>query len=489
MRQQATDPPITLIPMHNLSDPATWDALQASRNWAHLLSQLPNDPSPVTLARRAQLYMLSDDPAINTKALPSLDAVQDCPPCTGMRLLILCQERQYEEVVATGYTHVGMTPLEREDACHAHAALAFSHSALRNSFEAYAHIRMALEHAQALGMHDRAQFLTSLHLNTLSNAGQPKPDQYRQLLLNSMPAGRRAYTIRGHAESIMASGDYRAALRVLGAPTNDDAMTAGLRAALTLSAGLPLITPADERSSWGTVALGIQRYFAGDNDIQKLRDITSEPAATVGRIISALMLCRGQQFDRYALRILGDEPVRADQRLAWRMTRWVIDHQNGRTDRTGYHIRAVEAAAQATKCPRALLSLLMRASPDLYVLLSHSPVEIEGLGEALVHVPLLMGDVILYGERRIPAPGRSGRMMVLDAMGLPAEELDPTEKRRFTKRVREENIPAPINMGWVVRTLHGEARSNFEEGWTTAVQDTVSHLTPSVQEKLSHHPL
>lgn len=498
MRQHLTDTPSTLPPPMRppfLDDPASWDAIQTAQRPPGILAAIPARlTDPVAQARRAYLMMCSDQYATMMEGAALMEEVSYTVPGRGLHLMVLAQMGRHEEVRASGYQRTGLTPLECEDACHAHAALAVSCRAMGRHMEAYGHVMISLEHARALNMQDRAQYLDLLRLQVLGMTRHPSPDEAGALLKRGMPATRRAFGLRGHADSLMALGDYRAALRALGPAATDDRETAGMRAYLTLACGLPLLAPPADDTEWGRVAILLQQLLTGQKageavDVQ----YHFEPIASYARALQALHLTLDHGHDRYALRTLGTAPDRPDQRAVWEGVRWIIDHRAGRTGSLVQHVRAIEDACSELRCPRALLSLLAALQPNLYVLLCNTPAKIDGLGEQLHRIPVLTGDDVVMGTQRFNVPGRSGRVMVSDALGIPDDTLDRSDRKRFRDRMREVGInQEPVNLGGIIRQLHGAGAGMDPveaEEWAANFRSTMGQLTPSVHKLLHHYPL
>lgn len=478
----------------HLDNPALWDAITAARPRDVVLASIPKKlTDDIAQTRRAMLRFQSPDIAERLAAFQLLQERADTPLARGLYILFLAQMGHHEQACALKYTRRGLTALDSEEASYAHAGLAVSHGALGRHMDAYAHIMMSLDHAQAAGMADRLQYLEFLRYRTLNNTDQPEPENNGEALLHPMPAPRRYFGRQGHADGHMSVGDYRTALIHLGPAAADDIRTANMRAVLNIFVDFPLLRRPDPSTEWGVVAQGLQRLFSGNNDTDGLLQLTQDPTRTWGRMITALMLARGEGYDRHARRTLGTMPVRLDLRAVWVLFHWIIDHRAGRTNLLVQHVRALEDVCALLRTPRNILLALARLEPELYVLLCNTPAQIDGLGDELPRLPILIGDSVLYEGRSIPAPGRTGRVYVTEALGLPDDVLDPTEKRRFRNKMSDEGVPgSPVNLGAVVSLLRaaqpgGDAMD--KRMWEDALSSTMHQFSVSVQEVLHHYPL
>lgn len=475
-----------------LDDPVHWDAISAIQPWDTLLAAIPARlTDPVTQARRGQLLLSSRDQVRAQQGVELLSEQGAHAPASGLYLMALAELGHHEQVRASGYQRRGYSPLELEDAVHAHAGLAVSCGALGLHLDAYAHVMIALEHARGLGLTHRTQYLSLLRLHLLSMTGQPDPDSAGGALCAPMPPARRAFGLRAHAGGLMALGDYRAALQALGPASADDQESSDMRATLALTCGLPVLRAPSEGTEWGQLALGLQRLIQGSSEVGPLLSLVHEPVSTAGRIVAALMLARGHGYDQHALRSLGPVPTRPDQRAMWEIVRWVIDWQAGRRGDLVGHARRIEEACRALRCPAQVLGVLAAIEPELYVLLCHTPVRIDGLGSHLPAIPLLWGDEVVHRGVQVPVPGRIGRVLVSEALGIPDDTLDPTERRRYRRRLAEHGVSArPVNLGAVVRALRDAQPGPVERGaWESAQRATVGQLSASVREQLHHFPL
>ncbi|WP_345466253.1 hypothetical protein [Deinococcus carri] len=470
-----------------LADPAAFDRLRAATPWRELLTRLPG-VDPLTDVRRAYL-LLSGTPAEMAVAAEALADDSLPAPARGVRMLLLAQLRQYEQVLALNYKRRGASEQAQEEACHAYAALSVAHGGLGHHREAYADIQIALEHAEALGMTDRANYLAFLAGRHDTQAGRPDPEAMAQLLLAPMPVARRGLGLRSSAESLMALGDYRDALAVLGPPDADDALTTGLRAFLHELLDLPQIRPYDPHDrAYGTVAAGLARYKAAQDDAADLLDVQHEPQRTYGRLVVGAMYARGQRDMEDIMAVLGAQPDAADQAALWASIRWGALRHRRLLETPLRHVRAVEKALTRCRTARDVMALVRLASPERYLLLAHAPTRLS-YSPRTDRLAVLYGDHVAYGSQTIQAPGRSGKVLVAHALGLPDDELARVEQGRLVKKLAQHQIPTPANWGRVVSELEACAVAVAEAGepvepWRRALFEAVERLTDNVKQML-----
>lgn len=471
-----------------LADPAAFDELRGATPWRELLIRIPGT-DPLADVRRGYL-LLSGTPTEMAVAAEALDDPALPAPARGIRMLLLAQLRQYEAVLAMNYKRRGWERADQEEAVHAHTALSVAHAGLEQHRRAYAHICIALEHAEALGMQDRANYLAILAGRQETDAGRADPEAARQRLLVPMPPARRGLGLRSHAEALMALGDYRDALAVLGPASADDDLTAGLRAFLHEALGLPQIRPYDPHDrAYGTVAAGLARYRSGSDNDAGLLDVQHEPQRTYARLVASAMYSRaGAEMER-VLAVLGEQPEAADRAALWASIRWGALRRRGLLETPLRHVRAVEAALSRCRTARDVLALVAMADPERYLVLTHAPVQLPSYVPRPERLAVLYGDHVAYGPHTIQAPGKVGRVLVAHALGLPDDELDRTQKARLAKRLREHGLPPAANWGRVISELEACTRAVAEAGepvepWREAVEGAVERLTDSVKQML-----
>lgn len=472
-----------------LADPAAFDRLRAATPWRDLLIRIPG-VEPLADARRAYLLLSGGTPQELAEAEAWLARHDRPAPTTGIRMLLLAQLRQHEAVLAVGYRRRGLTRLDCEEAVHAHTALSVAHSGLGGHREAYAHLMIALEHAEALGMEDRANYLGILTGRHDTRSGRADPEAASRRLLFPMPPARRGLGLRSHAEALMALGDYRDALAVLGPPDYDDGLTTGLRAFLHELLGLPQIRPYDPHDrAYGTVAAGLSRFRAGCLDDAGLLDVAHEPQRTYGRLVAAAMYARGTREMEDVMNVLGEQPREADQAALWASIRWEALRRRDLLETPLRHVRAVEQALARCRTARDVMALIRLSSPERYLLLAQAPVTLPGYTPRPEQLAVLYGDHVAYRSQQVKMPGRAGRILVAHAMGLPDDELDRSERARVSKRLAERNLPAPANWGRVIAELEACAVAVAEAGepvepWRQALRGAVDRLTADVKQML-----
>lgn len=481
-----------------ISSPSAFDALlnDTALQWREAARQLPDTVLGKT--RRAHLAMMfgtTDDEREALDLLVGLSAA----PARGVRMLLHCSLKEFDEVLKTDPEPQGDSPLELEDAMHAYTALAISYGDT-DQFE-LAHINMmaARTLARALRATGRLQMLDIEWARVGMLRGHPVPEFIEEHLVATMTSQRRSWGQRTLAESLMSLGCYRDALRALGGPGNDSPDDAALREFLHALLSLPQarlegdpITDPTLPYSQLADALRRQapRWCAG------LADITAQPEALYARLFEADALLESG-MPQQVMRLLGKTPVAlpsvALSRAAF-MLEAVADgavfHANAILPRDQTLLEQISQAVTALRSPAEAFEILRRHKPPHFVLLALSPLKEHIQLPGLPDIALLTGrHVVLHGQR-IPMPGRCGRVAVAAALELPHDELKRSEKKRHAEAIAAIGVPV-INLGWVAKAYSRMAeiclrsgQPNESAAWHIAHRQVVEMLSDDVKEML-----
>lgn len=460
--------------------------------WRELLAKIPGT-SDIANIRRAHL-LTNGTPVEMALAADALQDPELPAPARGIRMLLMVQMMQYDALISMDYHRRGLSALDQEEAVHAYASLSVAHASLGHRRDAHADARIALEHANALNMVDRAHHLSILSGRHNRAAGRPDPEASAARLRYPMQRPRWGLGIRSYAEDWMALGDYQTALSVLGPPDADDNLTAGLRAMLHVFLGLPNLRPYDpEDRRYGTVAAGLERYFAGSNEVGLLLEVGHEPQASYGRLVAAAMKARDLNSPYTDVqRILGrEEPYPADQAALWHLIYWQASPRL--EEQLMRHVMQTASALLSCRNVYDLLNFVKRVSPDTFLLLRSAPFKWPGKMPGIEDIPVLYGRKLLYRASEYTMPGRIGRVLVNRRLGVPDDELDRKDYARMRETLTEAGIPAErlANWGQVVHDLNDiaiAAAGSMEppKPWEDAMVSAAHLLTPCVQAMIPY---
>lgn len=385
-------------------------------------------------------------------------------------------------------------PLEVEEACYGAMGLGISCAEAKEYFLAYGHLQAAQGLAVMLGMRNRIQVLEIERQRTAMFVGRSITRPLQHLLGEQMPERRRTWTIRTLAEDHMAAGRYSEALRIIGAPDADQP-TAGLRDFLHALLGLPPVAAAPSQ-----VYRRLAQALRGSDSLQDLTPdfgaVLGEPEAGYALLVEASLMLSHPSTLPQVVRLIGRrEFLTADQRLMRSLLLVFVAA-------AGVDIPSSSLSdAHLSFCDRLLLcchpeqtgdgAISMRHhSPELYILLSLSPVAARLHLPGVSEIPLIAGRHLLYKGATYPLPGRTGTTLILEGMELPFRDLSREELRRLRTAFRV----APkqrVNLGTIaLKCLNlsqaSRALGQLEEAnrWMVSYEKTLSMLSEDAREAI-----
>lgn len=435
-----------------LADPSAFDAYA----YTHL-SHLPDGEGMLPRLRRAHMSLLRMAPDEMRAALLDLSEVRDAP-AHGLRLMLQVTLGDAEGVAQAGMPAGGHTLLELENTCHSAAAIGNAHAMLSDWESAESHLLVAKTLATALNLGNRCQNLAVEWARVSALRGRPRPDLIEEQLVRPMPPVRRAWGQRTLAESFMGLGCYSDALRALGTPERDLPLDRALRNFISQMLALPVHPELDPQLPYAQLALALGRMHATDYDYS-LVSVDGDPTRAYAAILEAAALTRSGGLAQQAVRALGRsvfaQPDLSLYRLVvlmWAVAEGATLHGGAFAGREAPLTDQLQAALNRLRRPDDVMRLLRRLGPDQYALLLFSPI-----GDLLAPVgaqglSYLCGKHILTAGDRMVLPGRTGTVLVLEAMGLPVTPLTREERARY-RRATESLSSTPVNLGWVVQAL------------------------------------
>lgn len=435
---------MAMLPLDN---PAQVDAVLASHQPQELLDGFVFS-SPLAQARFGQIALATAEQPLMLMALSGLMDIQEAP-ARGVRMMLQAQLGDHTAVLSQNPQPLGHTPLELEDATHAHAACAVAYTQTGNFDQAVCHLSVAIALGMAVKLEQRVSVLEIERERMMSLRGTPRPENLASLLVKPMPERRKAWGRRTWAESLMALGDYQAALRALGHQSVDQPADQALRAFLH-----ELLTlPATQDLSGNAAAYGrlAQSLRAPDQtDWAAVRRIEGQPQATYGALLEALALTGSRGGEHYVARLLGHAaPSRPDQAALFALL-WLDALANGQPHPAAIEVHdLLRSASDRLRVTRHVLHFAQRFLPELTVLLSMNE-DFQALDISVVDVPLLVGPELVWRGKTHRLPGRAGRLLVQLAAGVPEDDPKREERRRLNNRLSEIGAPRYVNMGRIV---------------------------------------
>lgn len=443
-------------------------------------------------ARRGLVALATGEIAVMERALEAL-AEDDVPPARGVRLMLRAQIGDYAGVLSTPPDPLGAALLELEDACYTSAAHAVAHTQTGDFDLAICQLSVAIAFGRAVGLRNRVDMLLLERERLMSLRGTPRPEQIQTMRLEAMPERRRAWACRTWAESLMALGDYRGALRVLGHPSGDRPATSALRAFLHGLLGLP-ITPAGEdeaRLDYRVLARLVTEQ-PEPGDWQLAHGMSGQPQGAYARLLEGIVMTGTPSALESAGRIIGMTPPARPDQAGIHALLWLRVLSVG-----GFHpcpsdvMKAVSELPDRLRTTQPLLQLIERFMPQVAVLLACCDA-LAGLDAHMVDVPIICGKQLLWRGASHTLPGRTGKYTVLEGAGLPVDALAREEKRRLQARLQELGVHRAVNAGEVLRaaqTLESRFRMTgdveWQEAWGGATRRIKALLCAETQDVLS----
>lgn len=446
---------MTKLPLDN---PAQVDALLAGSQPHDLLDGLVIS-SPLARARFGQIALATAEQPLMLSALGGLMDITDAP-ARGVRMMLQAQLGDYTAVLQQNPQPLGHTPLELEDATHAHAACAVAYTQTGNFDQAVCHLSVAIALGLAVQLEQRVSVLEIERERMMSLRGTPRPENLASLLVRPMPERRKAWGRRTWAESLMALGDYQGALRALGHQSVDQAPDRALRAFLHELLSLPATEelPGSNLAAYGLLAQSLNA--PEETDWAAVRRIEGQPQATYGALLEALALTGSRGGEHYVARLLGHAaPSRPDQAALFALL-WLDALANGQPHPAAIEVHELlRGTSDRLRTTRHVLAFAQRFLPELTVLLSMNE-EFQALDISVVDVPLLVGPELVWRGKAHRLPGRAGRLLVQLAAGVPEDDPKREERKRLNTRLSEIGAPRYVNMGRIVLQA-GQLASRF----------------------------
>lgn len=407
---------------------------------------------------------------------------------SGYEILLEGEMGRYEKIRPLEVSPESVDVLEIEEACYANHAIGTACLELGCEVEARGGLRLAFTLAHMLKMENRVQLLKIERLRCSTIFGKPSTAALRAIQFEPMPLIRSQWLQLTLAESLMTQGRYREALMQLQLPGMDK-QADDLREFLHFLIGLPL----QARAPFGAYSAIAHAGVSGD--VGHLTNIQGVLEMDYAALLEAILMLRRSSSAQTAVRILGHRDFRPADQMTWRAilllgavargahiysVATLADPDQGFTSR-------ISATLSNLASHQELLALIRQQDPALYLLLHMGP-SIQGLtGQDFGSIGVLRGQVMDYGGRELPVPGRTGVVAVLKCMGLPHDEITRSEKGRFRESTR---IPGPVvNLGEIYRAcvnLRDASLSlghrNEAAGWEEARQRVWEAMTPGVHE-------
>ncbi|MFC3833447.1 hypothetical protein [Deinococcus rufus] len=489
---------------HWLSDPAQFDTALYTQPGTLLqhLSQLPDDP--VVVARRAMAAFITDNQEGVNRSLRDLPIAQG-PLFPGVYHLLgtLHPAPTLTASPLEELRPAGRDPLHLEGLCLHASALAHAQMRAGQIEQALQNLYMAQMIARSLGMTNRAQLLTIEYARVEMLAGRATPEIIELELRAGMPDRRREWGQRTLAEMLMTHGDYTAAVQALGTPSQDSAMHAALREFAHALLALPTlgeqrVPDAVYRPYWA-MARTVRSLQSGENRSHHAVTGLGEPEAGYALLLEALVLGRGRNTGREGARLLQSRsfPVPDQRALRAVLTMGAIADGYtltgvGRSKKVAPWTEYGEAITHL-RSESGLLEVMRHLCVDRMALLAFAPTSTLRPGYSLASIPLMAGQVLLYKGEEIRLPGRTGRVRVLEALGLPHEDIQRVERQRLRNALTAFGQPV-VNLGWLARgclrlSIAARVLGDMNDAaiWKLGYDKAISMMTPCVRAELVRH--
>lgn len=455
----------------------------------------PTNRDELGRIRAAHMALLRMQPEAMQAALRSIEHLT-IAPARGVQLMLRVVLGEVEFAVRQDITPAGYSPLELEETCHCNAAVGVAHAMLGNLERASAHMLVARTIAEALGLRNRQQNLTVEWARICALRGQPEPDAIQQQLRQVMPPLRRAWSQRTLAESYMGQGLYSEALRALGTPDADTALDRALRNFLSRMLNFPVYPELDASLPYAQLAAAMGHAVDADYTYS-LANVTGSPTREYAAIFEGAGMTRSRELAQQGVRSLGRMQFPQADLAAYRLLilMWAVAegatlHGGAFVGRETPMMEQMLDSLRRLRRPDEVLQVIRRLGPDQFTLLALSPIGDQVGALRLQGLPLLAGKRVILGGEELLAPGRSGTVEVLRAMGLPFIELSREERGRYRKFLDE--LPAmPVNLGWVAlgcqRLAASSARlghPNEAAGWQESYARVMRMMHPETQEAI-----
>lgn len=459
----------------------------------------PPISTPLGRVRAAQMAFVRQDVIGMREALTVLPDIP-AAPARGISLLLRATLGDAEGVADQQVWPSGHAALELECACYSAAAIGTANAMLARYEMAQQHLMLARTLAQALGLQNRLQNLTFEWARVSNLRGQPQPETIRQQLLEPMPAGRRAWGQRTHAESLMGLGCYSEALQSLGTPEGDAPLDRALRNFLHRLLFLPVYPALDAEAPYARLSDALGRIGSGDYGYSLL-GIRDDLPRDYAAVLEAVALARSRDLAQQAVRTLGRRTFAAADLSIYRMIvlmgavgEGATLHGAALTGREAALTDQLSAQLARLRCQDEVARVIRNAGPDRFALLAFSPVAEEFPALGLNGLALITGRHVLVNGAEKPLPGRAGCARVLEALGLPFKDLQRAQNSRYNAALAELQAPV-VNLGWVARAclrLSANAlrlgHPNEAAGWQRSYRRVVDLLSPELQTAIQATP-
>ncbi|UQN10291.1 hypothetical protein [Deinococcus sp. QL22] len=482
------------LPLH---DPAAFDALLNSGQQVEWWSA-PEDEA-ISMVRRTQLALAKANPQEWGALLNALSDIT-AYPAQGVRMLIQVALRLYDDVLAARVEITGHSPLELENTCLVHSALGMAAVQRKQYQRAQEHLMVAVTLAQSLGLQYRLQALEFEWQRVRNIVGLADPAKLKLMLMRPMSSQRRNFGQRTLAGSFMSLGAYGDALMALGTHDNDTVHDAGLREFLHVLCMLPPARSSDDallspNDSWFQLATAL-RGLINKEEVPDLSAIEYEPQATYARHMASSAMKRVPKLAGAALHLLGDTPpLSPDQGVPWALLGLSAAADGVPIPNSLKRIQTLEEQLPRLLASAELSRIYRLYMPEQLVLLMLSPLAPLAQGWHLNGQALLCGQTVIAGSEEIKLPGRTGRTVVLEAIGIAErDELARSERKRLQEGLAAFGGERVVNLGRVLRAYGLIASSLKAAGepvrhaeWALSIQRIEDMLSPDVQSVLSLH--
>lgn len=494
MQHRGRDARFTLVQgehMASIHSPAEVDALlhDLSADLHCWLSQ--QQDGPLRQVRALQVAITLGDVSEMRRCMTDLP---DIAPARGLQLLALAQLGDYDGVLNYEPCTPGSSLLELENLVHGYTAIGIACAERGQYDEAAGNTRTAAAFAVALGMHQRAQMLDLEMQRVLTMSGHASPEATAARLLEPMPLLRRKWGQRNLAESHMALGSYRAALRALGAPSDDGPADAALREYILMALHLPPARLDDdpllsEGLPYFRLVQGSRR---SSGKALNLDEIHVEPQRTYAKLMKATALAHTPKMLQQAVVLLEClTTAQADQQFYMLLLLLKCHAQGATVSQPCTLIDRIHKVLDRLHPDADSARVMFGFLPDVMTLLHLSPKpHPKILSVDLLSVPLLAGKVIRYRGIEHQMPGQSGTREVLAVLGVPTLKETRVEAKRY-KTARADLPSHVVNLGWVANgcvRMAWAGRSNglpsIAAAWRLAHDRVMDLMTEDVKVTL-----
>lgn len=468
-----------------LTEPRLWDVELHRRPTPEHLLRLFRGPNLSDLARARLALVLLMLGVDDQRALKLVEG-NNAPTARGVLCLILIAQGRYDEVLAMGHAFRGDQPLRLEEAMYIAYAMSVALTQTGSEARALARLDVACSLADILSMKNRiavyqVELARALHLQ-----GTIELERMRGILgRRNLSERLRANANQVFAAQLMAVGDYHGALAAA-----EDSGRADLR-----SFALALLDRPEENigtsRDYGRLAVALRDLYAGRRNL-RVGAIRDQPEVSYARLFEARALIGTASAEDAVAAKLALRPRYVDQRVLWSLLKLEAAAHGQLVPEVLSAVAELHGALEELQ-GEDVLDLARRIAPNALVLASFTPSSASALRRWRWEIPILAGEHILAHDERLPVPGRSGRLQVLEAMGVADMALPKQERDGYTKALGKLELASPpINLGTLVRTaemLHEHAGSTSKSReavlWKAARDEAMTWAAPDVADHMA----